>query len=360
MVSLGERFAARATVGFDYSRLVLALWVILWHNFVLVDGHARFEPFHDRPIMVLIRVVLPMFFALSGFLVSSSLERTAGLGVFLWHRVLRIFPALTVEVLLSAFVLGPLVTVLPLTAYFSHHAFYTYMLNILGLIHFYLPGVFLDNPMSAVNGSLWTVPSELECYIAISVLFLLGITRRTPMLLLVYALGVALLIWYQIHYNVPIRPAVDRYNLTLNFIAGMVVYRLRGVLPGGVLAGLLAFAAEALLLYWPATQPLASFAAAYAIAAFGCLKLPRPKWLFGGDYSYGLYLYACPIQQTIIHFIGPHKFFETLAISLVLIPCFAFLSWHGIEKRMLLFKNSLPWLMNGASGLFLRTSRATS
>ncbi|WP_294253424.1 acyltransferase [uncultured Sphingomonas sp.] len=343
MTSLGERFAARATTGFDYARLVLALAVVLWHTFPVTMSTEALLPHVHEPIMVLVRVILPMFFALSGFLVSSSLERAPNLGVFLWHRVLRIFPALTVEVLLSALILGPLLTTVSLATYFTHREFFQYMVNIIGWIHFRLPGVFLDNPVSGiVNSSLWTVPSELECYITISVLFLIGFTKRPKLLAATYILAVALLTWRQMATGAPLWFNVDKFNLTLSFVAGMVVYRYRHALPGGFAVAFAAFAVACLLLYFPNAQYVASFPAAYAIAAFGCNRMWRPKLLFGGDYSYGLYLYAYPIQQTVVHLIGPGKFFETLGLSLLAMVCFAVFSWHVIEKRILVFKDAFP------------------
>ncbi|WP_313534243.1 acyltransferase [Sphingomonas sp.] len=343
MSTLGERFASRATTGFDYARLLLALAVVLWHTFPVTMSTEALMPYVDQPIMVLVRVILPMFFALSGFLVSSSLERAPNLGVFLWHRVLRIFPALTVEVLLSALILGPLLTTVSLAAYFTHREFFQYMVNIIGWIHFRLPGVFIANPVSGiVNSSLWTVPSELECYITISILFLIGFTKRARLLAATYVVAAAVLTWHQVHSGAPLWFNVDKFNLTLSFVAGMVVYRFRNALPGGFAVAIAAFGLACCMLYFPNAQYLASFPAAYAIAAFGCNRMWRPKLVFGGDYSYGLYLYAYPIQQTVVHLIGPGRFFETLALSLLAMVCFAVFSWHVIEKRILVFKDAFP------------------
>lgn len=82
-----------------------------------------------------------MFFALSGFLIVGSAVRTGSIGKFFANRVLRIFPALSVETLLSALILGPLATSLPIREYLSHPEFHRYFGNIVGWIYFYLPGV---------------------------------------------------------------------------------------------------------------------------------------------------------------------------------------------------------------------------
>ncbi len=110
------------------------------------------------------QVVLPAFFALSGFLVSTSLFRSKTIFEFVTLRVVRMMPALFGEVLISALLLGPLLTAFTIQEYFSSRQFYVYWLNIIGEIHFQLPGLFLDNPdPGRVNLQLWTIPLELKC-----------------------------------------------------------------------------------------------------------------------------------------------------------------------------------------------------
>jgi hypothetical protein len=100
---------------------------------------------------------------------------------FLTLRAVRIFPALFCEVTISALILGPMLTTFSLQKYFSDLKFYTYFLNVIGRIHYYLPGLFLDNPFPQnVNNQLWTIPFELECYIAITILALLWAWRSDP------------------------------------------------------------------------------------------------------------------------------------------------------------------------------------
>ena len=67
-----------------------------------------------------------------------------------------------------ALILGTLLTTLPLGEYFAHPMLHSYFLNIIGDIHYFLPGVFDQNPSHRVNGQLWTIPFELECYIVLA------------------------------------------------------------------------------------------------------------------------------------------------------------------------------------------------
>src|SRR5690606_37195273 len=148
-------------------------------------------------------VLLPLFFALSGHLVSGSLDRSNSLGVFLGLRALRIFPALAIDPLLCALVLGPLVPTLPLMEYHQHRQLLEYFQNILGIIHYHLPGVFEDNPITEVNGQLWTIPAELECYILLAALAAVGMHRRRALWLGILLVAVAALEYRVIVQDMP-------------------------------------------------------------------------------------------------------------------------------------------------------------
>jgi peptidoglycan/LPS O-acetylase OafA/YrhL len=149
--------------GFAVLRLGLAV-AILWIHARLLSrapiaaatGAALLAGPHTwtGPSHVFFIFMVPAFFALSGFLVTGSALRLRATAPFLTFRVLRILPALLVEVTLSALILGALFTTLPLRSYFSDPQFFRYFGNIVGLITFHLPGVFESNYVSVVNGNL--------------------------------------------------------------------------------------------------------------------------------------------------------------------------------------------------------------
>src|SRR6266436_7051048 len=103
---------------FDALRLLAAISVIFSHSFLIAEGTQNNEPLilltGNQSILGLAGVFV--FFAISGFLVTQSFEQTANPLNFLAKRALRIFPGLFTVTLLSAFVLGPLVTNLSLGA----------------------------------------------------------------------------------------------------------------------------------------------------------------------------------------------------------------------------------------------------
>jgi hypothetical protein len=111
--------------GFDYIQFILALCVILSHTKLLTNDNDDFF-FTSEILAAFFAIILPMFFALGGFLLFGGLELSNTLIIFLRLRVFfRIMPALTVEVLLSS-----------------------------EEMHYRLSEVFLYNPLTLVNGQL--------------------------------------------------------------------------------------------------------------------------------------------------------------------------------------------------------------
>jgi peptidoglycan/LPS O-acetylase OafA/YrhL len=125
------------------------------------------------------RVGLDVFFAISGYLVTGSWERTPWLPTYLRKRALRILPGLVACVALTAFVLGPLVSRLPPERYFADWHTYKYLANIALWQRLYLPGVFEGLHYSGVvNGSLWSLLPEALCYASVPVIALLPLHAR--------------------------------------------------------------------------------------------------------------------------------------------------------------------------------------
>src|SRR5437763_3287343 len=116
---------------FDALRLIAAVSVIFSHSFLIAEGSQNNEPLirltGNQAILGLTGVFV--FFAISGFLVTQSFEQTGNPWHYLVKRGLRIFPGLFVATLVSAFVLGPLVTDLPLAAYLSQAEPYAYVVG---------------------------------------------------------------------------------------------------------------------------------------------------------------------------------------------------------------------------------------
>ena len=340
--------AGGRTTGFDYLRLGLATAVFCSHSIDVSYGVSFTVAFENGPIRPLIAVLLPMFFALSGFLVAGSLDRCQSLVSFMGLRFIRLAPALAFETVVSAMVLGPLLTRLPLAAYFSDSVFARYFLNILGDIQYLLPGMFEQNPWArTVNAQLWTLPYELLCYIGLASMAVLGLhRRRRAFALVVFALQVILTVQYIVSaasagWNAsPVAPGL---SLVLAFLYGIALYLYRDKIPHSPRLGLASGAITLALLINSSTDYLAPLFAAYFTVWLGLMR-PRPSPLTRhGDYSYGIFLFGFPIQQAATQVLGPHlhQWYWNIAVALPLTIVLAAISWHGIEKPALVLRGPL-------------------
>ncbi len=327
--------------GFDWVRIGLSLMVITLHSFHTAYGFRPGHSLASTPAGPLFAAILPMFFGLSGFLVAGSALRTRNLKVFLTFRILRIIPALVTEVTLSAVVLGTAMTVLPLADYFSDTRFLRYFGNIVGWIHFELPGVFLSNPRAGmINQNLWTLHPELLSYALMAGLMVTTAVYDRVRLTIVWAvITIACLVLNTQTGVFEPNGTFPGKALIYYFLSGVVAYHWRHLIPvDGRLAVLSALAAYGL--YWiPQTVFLIQFPLLYLMLWLGMQNFPRIEWLQRGDYSYGLYLYAYPVQQTLMALLpGAREWYFNLALTLPITLGIAMLSWHGIEKPALKLK----------------------
>ncbi|WP_413708772.1 acyltransferase family protein [Rhizobium sp. Rhizsp82] len=331
--------------GFDYMRIFLAVSVVFWHSYCVSYPVSAAADAWAGPFGYVLAPILPAFFALSGFLVFGSLERSQKLHKFLALRVIRIYPALIVEVLLSALVLGPIVTQFPLSDYFTDREFYVYFLNTIGWIHYLLPGVFLDNPMpKTVNVSMWTVPFELECYIILAAFTVLGYLKVRSIAVLLFIAACAAVAIDLTFRGVDPTPLGHIHGrvLILCFLAGTLVYKFREVIPYNVWLAVMCgaftvFASRNEVLIYAMPIPMA-----YVVAFLGLMNPRRSVFVDSGDYSYGVYLYAAPIQQAVVWFLGDRNtWLLNAAVTLPIVTVFAIFSWHAVEKPFIKVKRHI-------------------
>ena len=338
--ALNSRVSAARRNNFDLLRLIGALLVLVSHSFALTG---RAEPAVPG-LTAYGGMGLTIFFCVSGYLIAQSWYRDPRLLRFLAKRALRIFPGLAVVVALSIFVLGPAVTTLSARAYFASPVTWRYASNLWLYISYALPGVFDTAPhASVVNGSLWTLPVEFCMYLAVAGLGVVLGGLRWAYLATFAVLGVVMVVWVAGLTRPVVFLGLDaRYLAMLGtfYFAGACIFafELEPWLTPQTLT-LLAFVI--LVTFWTPLVHTAVmwFAFTAFVIAFGRASSRLGAWVSRqGDFSYGLYIYAFPVQQTLVS-VWPHPPLVPyiFAVAAITLAC-AIASWHIVERPALALK----------------------
>jgi peptidoglycan/LPS O-acetylase OafA/YrhL len=321
---------------FDAIRLVAALAVLIGHGWPL-NGVPHPPTIGGIPVFTL---AVYVFFSLSGYLVGTSWVRDSRPLPFLIRRVSRIFPALIVVVVITTFVIGPLVTTMGVGQYFGSPTTWTYLTNVTLLARYDLPGVFTDHARPVVNGALWTLGPEFLCYLGVLVVGLLAMLARRAVPGRAVAAAFAIIAVVIAALSLPgmgldeARPALQAmvFFAVGSMLAHAGVIR-PPLLPAGIL--LVGWAAGAVLvpelrLVW------AWIALPYVVLAIGARSWPvvRRAGRFG-DFSYGTYLWGFPIQQIVVQLLPAAPLAVSVTAAVVATLAIAAASWHLVEKRSL-------------------------
>jgi len=334
---------------FDFLRLLAASLVIISHSFPL---SGLIEPNYSN-LITLGSIGVYIFFIISGFLITQSWDNTTNTIAFLWKRALRIFPGLIFASIIASFIIGILVTSLPILDYMRdiqtyRFFFFAMFFPFWNFIPFdYLPGVFENNPMTFVNGPLWTLVYEWCMYLLLLGLGILGIIKKKlPSLLIIATIFI---IYFYEMYILPLSDLqfLDSQvkiflPLFLLFFISSRLYFLNKTKKFSstifilclillVLAGFTKY----FLIFLIITLPyIVLFIAHYPIPKLN--KLGR-----FGDISYGLYIFAWPMQQTILVFFKDIQIGVYILCSFLFTIPIAFISWNFVESKALAHKKDV-------------------
>jgi peptidoglycan/LPS O-acetylase OafA/YrhL len=340
MRTLGSSMADHngKAVGSDTLRVILAFGVILHHSIPLTLGPS--SEVAKATTHIGDQIMVPMFIVLSGFLVTASALRTS-LIQFTINRGLRIFPGLVVVTMVTAVILGPALTTLPLSEYFARPDFWRYWSNAVAWVRYPLPGVFETNPVPvAVNGSLWSIPVELQCYSALIAMILVGLLTRASWILAIFG-GVLILnaIPFVIEGKEGLHFTIANFlKLFVYFMGGVVAYLYKDKIPFN--AGLLwaAIGLAILLLFADWRVPVMPIIMTYCTVGLALSKLPPPLGYSGSDYSYGIYIYGFPVQQMMVLALPSSPWWLNVLVTTPVVLALAMASWHFVEKPALQLK----------------------
>jgi peptidoglycan/LPS O-acetylase OafA/YrhL len=335
---------------FDFLRLAAALTVVFSHSWLIAYGTQRHEPLvwatHNQCSLGLAGVFV--FFVISGYLVTESYCRNPHPTGFVLRRAARIYPGLAVNGLVIAFVLGPIVTTLPLAAYLADPKLRGFLAEYAALWPgpLALPGVMFANTTvgNLVNGAFWTLVFEVMMYATVLILGILRALRLSSAVALLVIGMVA--IWWDERSSLMWLGYLRGWLWMLShFAAGMVMYFLRGRIQFRWYYALLA------LVPWVITSQFGEFFTFFApscgyltIYAATASYWPRLDYAGrAGDLSYGIYIYGWPCQQLVMWLTnGRAQWWEVWLGATALVLPLAWLSWHLVEEW------ALRWVRRGA------------
>jgi peptidoglycan/LPS O-acetylase OafA/YrhL len=332
---------------FNLIRIVAALAVLVSHSYQVARGRNTPDMLGATLGMSLGEIAVDVFFITSGFLVTSSLVSRQNTAEFLWARFLRIFPGLWVMLLFAVFLLGPAFSSLPTADYFAAKSIYGYLAKcgtLIAGVGYELPGVFDGNPLPhAVNGSLWTMPYELKMYLLLAIVWLaLWIAkdnRRKLFNSVIVTLATASAVFVIAdHFWLHASRQFAHFFYVFFIGAGAFILRDRVALSWPTFSAFaIALAASALnkdvfFVVYTCLLPYLVLFLAYAPSG---LVLAYNKL---GDYSYGVYIYAFPVQQAIAATAPGISVLQLVATAAAVTLLFAVASWHLVESHALALK----------------------
>lgn len=334
--------------GFDTVRLIAATAVMLHHalgiEIDIVRDDVIFQFSDGYTHLGLLAVAV--FFSISGFLVTPGLVKTGNVLEYLSRRFMRIMPLLFCVVVLTAFVLGPLLTSLSPGEYYTHPDTWAYLRNITTSLRLDLPGVVNHAGSSGVNGPLWTLRYEWLCYIIIALTSLAFFLRARFAFL---AFWLATVIAFPMIYGfAEAEEGIGQVGRLLYlfgyFGAGVTIFLYSDIIrwsPRWMLAASLALVTT---LHFGLAHYFAPFLVSYLAIGFGLVAMPWSRMLSRADFSYGVYLTHSLVLTVLMNI---YPFQSSLVLFAVCLPvsfAVAGLTWTFIEKPALTHK-SLPAML---------------
>jgi peptidoglycan/LPS O-acetylase OafA/YrhL len=332
---------------FDLIRLLAAFEVVLGH------GIKHLQLNHLNPVLN-ITAFFPgvlMFFTISGFLIFASFDRNNNLRKYFYNRFLRIYPALwlcfilTVILILSFNIIRVPDLLSPTMLKWS--------LAQITLFQFWTPDILRPWGVGTPNGSLWTIPVEIQFYLLLPAMVLLFKNIR-----LIYK--VVFLAVCSILFNAFLATMVGKEESVFVklarvnvlpylycFLVGAILYmywdRIKKFVAGKAILWLVIFIGFCLAVgihpsYYPKNIEMVSnillsvltISLAYTLPSMGNI-------LKGNDISYGTYIYHMLVINSFVSmgYMGETKY---LFSAIVLTTVISLISWFFVEKKALALK----------------------
>jgi peptidoglycan/LPS O-acetylase OafA/YrhL len=331
----------------NFLRLLLASAVVFYHSFPaggFGPGSIGKTPAGD--------IAVDGFFAISGFLIARSAWRNST-GRYLWQRALRIYPAYWVCLVVTAATFGAAAWL------HAHHGLSGYFAAPRGPLGFVVSNADLHLRLTTISGtpmgvpypytwnaSVWTLEWEFKCYLIAAALAIVGLLKRPKAIV-----GIFVVFWLtaiavyvfpaprSMHY---LAASYDYVRLIVAFLAGTVVFVLRDRIPDSKWLALAMAVVAVMFLNVSRSEVLTAPAFAYVCLWLG-IHLPFHRVGVPNDISYGVYIYAFPVQQTLALWHVQRYGYTVFALcSMAGTLPLAAASWWIIEKPALTLKRWRP------------------
>jgi peptidoglycan/LPS O-acetylase OafA/YrhL len=317
---------------FDLLRHFAALLVLWSHSFSL--SMASTDPLLGTILNGATGVNI--FFAISGYLIAESWFRRSNMVTFVEARFLRIMPALAVSLVISALVVGPILSPLPLLDYLKHWQLRWFVFGNASLLWMgeELPLVFANNPHpKVINGSLWTLPKEATMY---GFILLAGLfTKLWGGRLLFFVICILFFVVATLEYiNLgQTESSLSLVRVARYFLLGAALYLAvpKAAVRFWIFVVLVLLALSGWQSAW--LSPLALTYGVFWFAFTPVWKRIGGRWPV--DLSYGLYIYGYFIQQVVFSVLPNISGYLAFVIAFFLTASIASLSWIYVERPAL-------------------------
>lgn len=295
------------------------------------------------------------FFSLSGFLVYGSYLKNRRLKNYLCNRARRILPPYLFIVFLAAFGLC-LVSTLGVCDYFLNWHWVKYLVANTLFMNFLeptLPGVFVDNDIHAVNGSLWTMKIEVMLYLSVPLVVSASVWlhRKGFSRLWLFA-GIYLFssLYRIVFHEMYLASGNEIYNILSRQVFGQLMYFYSGVFiylnyDTFVKYRYVIFSAALIIMlgmdrYIPYYQFVISPAVVSVMVI--CVSLVKGCSVFNkNNISYDIYLCHFPVMQVVSYYLinTTIESWKLFLLTSILVSALSCISWFGIGRRFMRKKN---------------------
>jgi len=323
---------------FDLLRILAATQVLYFHTLFHLEIKAPSWSLVFEHIPG-----VPVFFVISGYLVSTSYERSESLTRYFRNRFLRIYPGLWVCLVLTVIVM------LACGLDFLHFGAVAWIVaQMVGLI--YTPSFLAGFGFGSYNGSLWTIPVELQFYCVVPLVYLLARRVQSPNLVFFMLLAIFVTIAFFAALYLPDgvqpKPITEKlfdYLFVRHFhmfMAGLVLQRLGAYKSPLIFGKGFLWITAYLLFCYVVPSTAVSLVASQLILAVCTVSLAYTlpsvanKLLRGNDISYGVYIYHGLILNIMFTM---HLFHRMEYLLIVWLGAYlaGYLSWVLVERKFL-------------------------